>query len=391
MAINNYEVELERKEDFAFMEMSSYTALYQVKASISKYKWSQYEGALKKLLEHRNDSGNLSAKCYFVVAREFTDWTDATNSYQSQIELYRYKTKIVDVKEVKENIINEIEKLLSQSGYSALNLEAVYGVLCIFLDDRIAYMHKQKYANRKYTISFVEIFNVIINAVDKQNEDAEYVLKERVYEHMYETIDSAICDICDKKCGTSFDVCTEQCAAKFAVEQILQLSNIRDYCKMINPDEQGIWEDHLQYTEHFTKEAVEKYILSVFSRSENQSLITTKGNVVGMKSAHNPIAKGLIIPTMLKFEDSILNIEESMQCKLQKIKDNIDNVRDLYGNCVIVDSSDVFRNITLSQSQISSAWNEVNEDSISAVEDDIGFIPFTEILTKFDCEGGNHE
>ena len=387
----NYDVELENKEDYAFKESGSYIAFYQVKASISKNKWAQYDDALKKLLDHRNDAGNLSAKCYFVVAREFTDWTDTSNPYQSLVELYRYHKRIVDVKEVKKNIIAEIEKLLSNSGYSAINLEAIYGELCIFLDDRIAYMHKQKYKNREYTINFDKVFNIIINSVNKQSEDAEYVLKERVYEHMYQTVDSAMHDICMKKCRASFDTCAKQCAAKSAVELIMQLSNIRDYCKLINPDEQGIWDNHLQYTEHFTKNAVEEYILTVFAKSENKDLVRTVGNTVGMKSAHNPIAKGIVIPTMLRLEDRFKNREDSMQCKLQRIKDNSDNIRDLYGNSIIVDSYDCLHNTILSQAQITSAWDKINEKSIRAVEDDIGFVSYKELLKKFDGEGGNHE
>lgn len=389
--LDSYEVELEKKEDYAFIEAGIYTAFYQVKASISKNKWTQYEDALKKLLDHRNSSGNPSAKCYFVIAREFVDWTDSSNTYQSLIDLYRYDSKVVDVKDVKDNTIREIQKLLSNKCLTALNLEAVYGALCIFLDEKIAFMHKQKFANRKYTISFLEILNVIVNAVNKQKEDAEYVLKERVYEHMYQTVDAAICEICNNKCSSSFGACMKECAAKYAVELILQLSNIGDYCKLINPDKHGIWDDYLQYAEHFSKDAVEKYILTVFAKSENQALVKEIDNAVGMKSAYNPLDKGIVIPTMLKFEDPFKNIEDSMQCKLQKIKDNSNNIRNLFGNSIIVDSSDVLHNTTLSQAQITSAWDKVNDESIRAVEDDIGFVSYKELLTKFISEGGNHE
>ena len=389
--LNNYEVELENKEDYSFVKEGSYTAFYQVKASISKYKWLQYEEALKKLLDHRSVSGNPSAKCFFVVAREFTDWLDPSNQYKSLIELYKYNMKIVDIIDVKENVINEIGKLLSFKGKSAINIEAVYGALCIFLDDKIANMHKQQYKKRQYTIFFSEILDLIICAANKQNTDAEYVFKEKVYEHMYQNVNSAMSDICMLKCGTTLGQCTNQCAARCAAEQIMQLSNIRDYCRMINPAEQGIWDNDLQYTDHFTKDSVKKYILTCFAKSENHSLIKSKGNTVGMISAHNPIGKGLVIPTLLKFEEQFKNIEDSMQCKLQRIKDNGDNTHDLYGNSIIVDSSDELSQRTLSQAQITAAWDKVNEKSIKAMEDDIGFLSYGEIIKKFEEEGGNHE
>ena len=60
--ISLYQVELEKTEDFVLRENAMPTALYQVKATLSKSKWGQYQEALDKLLQHRSDAGNLAAK-----------------------------------------------------------------------------------------------------------------------------------------------------------------------------------------------------------------------------------------------------------------------------------------------------------------------------------------
>ena len=88
---------------------------------------------------------------------------------------------------------------------------------------------------------------------------------------------------------------------------------------------------------------------------------------------------------------SLCSLSYADESRLQRIKDNSDNIRELYGNSIIVDCSDVLHNTTLSQAQITSAWDKVNEKSIRAVEDDIGFVSYEELLAKFESEGGNRE
>ena len=85
-----YIVELEKNEDFSIKHSSEYKSFHQVKACLSKNKWSAFEDAMKKLLQHKKDvaSVNSAAKCYLTVARKIDDWNDDTNIYKNKILLY---------------------------------------------------------------------------------------------------------------------------------------------------------------------------------------------------------------------------------------------------------------------------------------------------------------
>ena len=52
-------------------------SFHQVKAYLSKDKWNSYSEAMDKLLKHRAESNNPTAKCYLTVAKEIKDWEDA--------------------------------------------------------------------------------------------------------------------------------------------------------------------------------------------------------------------------------------------------------------------------------------------------------------------------
>ena len=147
-----YSVNLEEIEDFCILRDSEYISFHQVKAWLSVTKWSSYSAAMDKLLKHRNGSLNPTAKCYLIVARAIDDWDECSNTYNASIEFYKHDSKIVGICDVKDLIIEEIKKFLVEKGYDENQFEIVYGELCLFLDDRIALMHKQ--ALRKGTISY---------------------------------------------------------------------------------------------------------------------------------------------------------------------------------------------------------------------------------------------
>ena len=138
-----YSVNLEEIEDFCILRDFEYISFHQVKAWLSVTKWSSYSTAMDKLLKHRNGSSNPMAKCYLMVARDVADWDEDSNTYNASIELYKHDSKIVGVCDVKDLIIEEIKKFLEEKGYDENQVEIIYGELCLFLDDRIALMHKQ--------------------------------------------------------------------------------------------------------------------------------------------------------------------------------------------------------------------------------------------------------
>ena len=116
--IDAYSVELEKTEDFCIICDSEYKSFHQVKAYLSKDKWNSYSKAMDKLLKHRVESNNPTAKCYLTVAKEIKDWDDASNTYNVSVELYKRASKVVGVCDVRNEIDTEILVYLKSKGYS---------------------------------------------------------------------------------------------------------------------------------------------------------------------------------------------------------------------------------------------------------------------------------
>ena len=194
--IDAYSVELEKTEDFCIICDSEYKSFHQVKAYLSKDKWNSYSKAMDKLLKHRAESNNPTAKCYLTVAKEIKDWEDASNTYNASIELYRRASKVVGVCDVRNEINTEILTYLRNKGYSDKVEEVVYGELCLFLDDSIARMHKQDSKKRKYIIKFSDIVGIMESAIDKEDVRKEYFLKEKIYEYVMQNVEKALNNLC---------------------------------------------------------------------------------------------------------------------------------------------------------------------------------------------------
>lgn len=121
--IDAYSVELEKTEDFCIICDSEYKSFHQVKAYLSKDKWNSYSKAMDKLLKHRAESNNPTAKCYLTVAKEIKDWDDASNTYNVSVELYKRASKVVGVCDVRNEINTEILAYLkSKSGSDVYNI-----------------------------------------------------------------------------------------------------------------------------------------------------------------------------------------------------------------------------------------------------------------------------
>lgn len=385
------DVELEQREDYVFVENGISSRFYQVKATLSKGKWNEYEGALKKLIEHRDVSDNKTAPCYFVVARPISDWNVANNPYRSKINIYKYSGSEVKVTEVKQYICKEVEKILAYEDIEYQNIEAIYGSLCVFIDEKIAEMHMQGVKRRKYRISLKEFLDIIHGSVEKAKEDTEYIIKEMAYEHMIDAIQQSLVDICQQNCRTNYEDCVSECAAKKAYKDILSLADMRKYCKVINPTVLDEWEKELSYVEYFTKEKLKKYILAVFYKSKDAKLVENRNNSVGFRSGMNPLPEGILIPTLLDLSETFETIEESAQSKLQKLKENTEVLGELLGNSIVVEANDYYNGGSISQTQITSAWEEHKENAIGNIPWDIGFVTIQDLLKYFNDNGGNHE
>ena len=124
--IDAYSVELEKTEDFCIICDSEYKSFHQVKAYLSKDKWNSYSKAMDKLLKHRAESNNPTAKCYLTVAKEIKDWDDASNTYNVSVELYKRASKVVGVCDVRKEYFLK-EKIYE---YVMQNIEKALNNLC---------------------------------------------------------------------------------------------------------------------------------------------------------------------------------------------------------------------------------------------------------------------
>ena len=225
--------------------------IIKAKAWLSVTKWSSYSTAMDKLLKHRNDSSNSMAKCYLMVARDVADWDEDSNTYNASIELYKHDSKIVGVCDVKDLIIEEIKKFLAEKGCDENQFEIVYGELCLFLDDRIALMHKQGTKKRDYTIPFSSFLDVINQSVKKEHVRNEFYLKEKIYDYIMQNAEKALDGLCQDICEDSLEDCSKVCAAKVAYENIMEISDYTKFCKVLNPDKIDGWDNSLAMAENF--------------------------------------------------------------------------------------------------------------------------------------------
>lgn len=386
--IHLYEVELEKTEDYMVLKDGVAERLYQVKATLSKSKWDEYTEALNKLLLHRNSTGNSAASCVLVTAKEITDWTDPLNPFQKTVTLYKYMSGAVSVDKVKDCVISEIQEYLLHEKKTCRNVEAIYGDLCIFLDDKIAELHMQGAKKRKYKISFEEITNVIHGALDKIEADYKYKLKEEVYKHIVQLIQDSMNSICDRVCCSKFEDCDKNCAAKEAHRKILEVPDFTMYCKIINPEKTDAWDDYMSMLQRVPKRDLENRILYLFFESKNCELINSNNSIVGMKSAFCANPQGMIIPTLLDLNDPYSTRTESLQHVFQSIRDNADIYSYLVGNSVVADVRTYLGDI--SQAEISSAWSTTNDERIDALNNSVTILSLTELLDWFSKEGGNH-
>lgn len=270
--IDAYSVELEKTEDFCIICDSEYKSFHQVKAYLSKDKWNSYSKAMDKLLKHRAESNNPTAKCYLTVAKEIKDWDDASNTYNVSVELYKRASKVVGVCDVRNEIDTEILAYLKSKGYSDKAEEIVYGELCLFLDDSIARMHKQDSKKRKYIIKFSDIVGIMESAIDKEDVRKEYFLKEKIYEYVMQNIEKALNNLCQDECDTSLENCNRICAAKCGYEKMTEIVDYGQFCKLLNPGKVDEWDNELNLVENLSVDKIQSEIYELLYRSDVELL-----------------------------------------------------------------------------------------------------------------------
>ncbi|MDO0825867.1 ABC-three component system protein [Desulfosporosinus nitroreducens] len=389
--IKEYIVEIERQEDFVIICNGQSQSFCQVKATLSKSKWSAYSEALDKLLEHRNKSDNPTAKCIFIVAKEITDWNDKSNTYSSEIEIFKHSGKIVDICDVKQSILSEIKLFNRNNGHPIGHEEVIYGELCLFLDYKVAEMHTQSYKKRKYKIKLLDFVDVITKALQQQQARQEFYVKERVFEHVTQTLQNSLSEICQYKCGKTLSNCEVSCAAKTAFLNMIKLPNLPKYCKVINPDRIDGWENELQYVANMPGDKISSAIYPVFYESRTPEKVDENGDVVYLHTAYCQAEKQYIIPTLLDLSSCCNYGTNSLQNTFQSIKNNKEILDVLEGSGITAIPG--YWGGSLSQADICTSWKNAAEDEPDNINNfyrGIEIISIAELLEVF-RHGGNKD
>lgn len=150
--IDAYSVELEKTEDFCIICDSEYKSFHQVKAYLSKDKWNSYSKAMDKLLKHRAESNNPTAKCYLTVAKEIKDWDDASNTYNVSVELYKRASKVVGVCDVRNEIDAIKIPLMVYSGRIIQNYPLGLGIRAVIKTNQLVFEAASKSGSDVYNI-----------------------------------------------------------------------------------------------------------------------------------------------------------------------------------------------------------------------------------------------
>lgn len=386
---SKYSVELENREDFVIKYNGKSESFHQVKATLSNSKLNSYTSALDKLLQHRNSSDNSSALCYFMVANEIDDWNNQSNAYISKVTFYKYCGNIVALDEVKNYITKELVTFMKSTNNELCDKNVVYGELCMFLDDRVAMMHKQSYRKRNYNICFSDFYNVILQAANNEKAREEYYHNEKIYNFSIKELKKSLENICSNKCKNSLQKCSTACAAKKAYQKILNLPDIYQYCKIINPSKNYGWENKLKLTSEMANEKMEKDIFYLFFNSNTPDKVDSNKNTVFLYSKFCNSINGYIIPTLLDLSNGVRFGETSLQNTFKSIKNNVDILDALDGNAITAIPGDY--NGYLSQAEITAGWNEIDNRNIGKFYHGIEIISTKELLDKFKKLGGNHD
>lgn len=343
---------------------------------------------MDKLLKHRNESSNPTAKCYLTVAREIEDWDDEANTYNASIELYKRESKVVGVCEVRDEINAEILVYLKNNGYSDEAVEAVYAELCLFLDDSIAKLHRQASNKRKYTIEFSDIIEIIQSAIGKEDVRKEFYLKEKIYEYVMENIEKALNNLCQDECSTSLENCDKVCAAKCGYEKIMEIVDYTRFCKLLNPSKIEDWDKELTLVENFPIEKIQNEIYELLYLSATPEKVTGDNCGLYLQSKYSQAPSKQIIPTFLDLTRGARK-EQALQRIFQSIIKNTDIIDILEGNSITVIPGSYSG--TLSQAQITSGWKKSSPHKVGGYYRDIELISVQELKEKFEQNGGNHD
>jgi hypothetical protein len=318
-------VEIEKTEDFVLYLQGKVKSLYQVKAYLSTNKTASFSGAMKKLIEHRNNLKSLTAECYICSPLQITDWTNATNTYKNHIKLFDYNSIPIHVTEVAKNIKNELQKTLKYMGLNTNKVDDIYLGICNFLDIKVAEMHNQNITCRNYNLLFKDLANFIFNAHTHYVVELETKQKENIYNHIIGNFKNVIDEFCNNECedkqmGTCKKDIYGTCALTTSFDYMLEI-DIWDYCKYLNPHIITGWDKQLSYVERLREEDFKKLLLPIFYKISEGTLHTDTETIYCETNKFNTV-KNRVIPTLLNFDFGLNDISKSISDTLNRIKQN---------------------------------------------------------------------
>ncbi len=228
---DKWSVELEKQQDFVFIKDGIVESLYQVKACLSKTTVARYEEALEKLLEDKESSNNKDAECVLISAVNITNWDSTENNFKDEVELYKYRDKVVSLLDVIDHIKEELIKLLNKINVTILE-DDIYLILCDFIERKIFQYHKNG-RRSNYQILFSEIVKYIKEASIEQKEIDRLKFREEVYRHISKTIENYTDEACEE-CEDN-DKCNFECGVLKNCE-LTRLVILEEYLKYIKPE-----------------------------------------------------------------------------------------------------------------------------------------------------------
>jgi len=313
-----FSVELEKIEDFVLYKNDEPISLYQVKARLSSFRYSSYISACNKLINKKEELKlkNYNVTCHLVAAVDISDWIkSASKEHRKEICLYKYKNTPVDICKVAENIKSEIDTYLEKKSIKLRHRDSVYHGLCRMLDEKVADFHSQG-SSSQFKIRFGEFCERIGESISCDMAIAEATMKEKIYEHLTNTISSEIDNYSKDSCN---DQCQGSCGINKHSEHISQIGDNRKYIKILNPNKAD-WKD-LDFVTYIRADDYRSQVLEIFSKCDETEVLSD-GNVSYIKNRFEVLQQKELIPTLMRVAPLKKKREDSLQGVLDGISKN---------------------------------------------------------------------
>lgn len=296
---DEWAVELEKQQDFAFIRGGIVESLYQVKACLSKTTVARYKEALEKLLEDKESSNNKNAECVLISAVNITNWDSTENKFKDEVELYKYRDEVVSLLDVINHIKEELIKLLNKINVATLE-DDIYLILCDFIERKIFQYHKEG-RQSNYQIFFSEIVKYIKEVSIAQEEIDRLKLREKVYLYISEIIENDTKDTCDE-CGDKMN-CNEECGVLKNYELTKSII-LEEYLKYIYPDA-----DKENVLNNITNGNIYTDNICEVYKAVNINAINKENNLISFNYNKGNLT---IIPTLLRIKDNEVRISKTL-------------------------------------------------------------------------------